>query len=135
MILNPGPSLDAESSLLTHVAANTLVLDHVHFKKLDLPRCALGDAGLSKLWTGLAGQAESLEWLDTSENHGVARFEIVQRTLRQLRRITKLNIAGNTRITSDESLFDKTSIGSWALRDLDLSGIAVRGTRLCAWKL
>ncbi|KAM4054739.1 leucine rich repeat protein [Hirsutella rhossiliensis] len=70
--------------------ANILVLDHVHFKKLDL-----------------------------------ARFEMMQNTLRQLKRITKLNIAGNTRITSDESLFDEAIIGSWALQDIDLSGIAL----------
>lgn len=118
-------------TLLTHVAANILVLDHVHFKKLDLAKCALGDAGLSKLWTGIAGQAHSLEWLDTSDNHGIARFEVIQYTLRQLRRITKLNIAGNTRITSGESLFDEATIASWALQDLDLSGIAVRETGLC----
>ncbi|PHH91376.1 hypothetical protein CDD83_684 [Cordyceps sp. RAO-2017] len=103
--------------------ANILVMDHVHFKKLHLARCALGDAGLSKLWRSLPGQAQSLEWLDTSENQGTVRFEDIQSTLRLLRRITRLNIAGNTRIASEESLFDETTMGSWALQELDLSGI------------
>lgn len=37
--------------------ANLFGLDYVRFKKLHLAKCALGDAGLSKLWMGLAGQA------------------------------------------------------------------------------
>ncbi|POR37921.1 Uncharacterized protein TPAR_01874 [Tolypocladium paradoxum] len=105
--------------------ANILVLDHVNFKKLHFAKCALGDAGLSKLWTGLAGQVHSLECLDTSDNQGIVRFDVIQNTLRRLRRITKLNIAGNTRITCDESLFDQETIGSWALQEIDLSAIAL----------
>ncbi|KND95287.1 hypothetical protein TOPH_00485 [Tolypocladium ophioglossoides CBS 100239] len=105
--------------------ANLLVLDDVNFKKIHFAKCALGDASLSKLWTGLAGQIHSLECLDTSDNQGIVRFDIIQNTLRRLRRITKLNIAGNTRITCDESLFDEETIGSWALQEIDLSGIAL----------
>lgn len=97
----------------------------MHFKKLHLSKCALGDAGLSKLWLGLAGQAHSLECLNTSDNQGTVRCDLVRNTLKRLRRITQLNIAGNTRITSDESLFDEAVMGGWALRDVDLSGIAV----------
>lgn len=104
------------------------MLDHVNFKKIHFAKCALGDAGLSKLWTGLAGQIHSLECLDTSDNQGIVRFDIIQNALRCLRRITKLNIGGNTRITCDESLFDEEAIGSWALQEIDLSGIAVRET-------
>lgn len=92
---------------------------------MDLSKCSLGDAGLSKLWVGLAGQADSLEWIDTSSNQGVVRFEIIQSTLSGMRRLSKLKIAGNTRIMSDESLFDAVTMQNWQLQELDLSGITV----------
>ncbi|KAG5984302.1 hypothetical protein E4U55_005365 [Claviceps digitariae] len=103
--------------------ANLLSLNHVHLRRLDLSRCSLGDAGLSKLWTSLAGQANSLEWIDTSNNHGVVRFETIQTTLGRMRRLSKLNIAGNTRILSEESLFNEMTIYDWELQELDLSGM------------
>ncbi|KAG6017543.1 hypothetical protein E4U43_000932 [Claviceps pusilla] len=103
--------------------ANLLALSHVHLRRLDLSQCSLGDAGLSQLWTSLAGQAKSLEWIDTSNNHGVVRFETIQSTLSKMRRLSKLNIAGNTRILSDESLFSETTIYDWELQELDLSGM------------
>lgn len=92
---------------------------------MDLSNCSLGDAGLSKLWVGLAGQADSLEWIDTSGNQGVVRFEILQSTLSGMRRLSKLKIAGNTRILSEESLFDAVTMQNWQLQELDLSGITV----------
>ena len=95
------------------------------FKKLELANCHLGDAAISKLWLNMAGQASSLQTLDTSGNHGIVKFELIQHSLSQLRAITKLNIAGNTRIDSDMSLFDEDAIHSWALEDLDISGIGV----------
>lgn len=98
----------------------------MHFRKLHLAQCALGDSSLSRLWTGLAGQAHSLESLDTSDNQGTVKFELMQGTLLRLQRITELRMAGNTRIPPEESLFHEAAIGSWRLRDLDLSGIAVR---------
>ncbi|KAG6004316.1 hypothetical protein E4U21_001175 [Claviceps maximensis] len=103
--------------------ANLLTLNHVHLRRLDLSRCSLGDAGLSKLWTSLAGQANSLEWIDTSNNHGVVRFEIIQSTLCRMRRLSKLNVSGNTRILSDEPLFNEMAIYDWELQELDLSGM------------
>ncbi|KYK57827.1 leucine rich repeat protein [Drechmeria coniospora] len=105
--------------------ANLLTVDHVHLKKLHLAKCALGDASLSKLWTGLAGQGRSLESLDTSDNQGIVRFDIMQGTLKKLARLTSLNVAGNTRITTDESLLDRKTLEGWHLRDLDLSGITL----------
>jgi hypothetical protein len=105
---------------------NILALDQVHLRGLDLSKCSLGDAGLSRLWVSLAGQADSLEWIDTSNNQGVVRFEIIQSTLSGLRRLSKLKIAGNTRILSEESLFDEVTMQGWQLQELDLSGIMVR---------
>ncbi|KAK2592971.1 hypothetical protein QQS21_009338 [Conoideocrella luteorostrata] len=103
--------------------ANLLVLDQVHLRRLDLSKCSLGDGGLSKLWVSVAGQANSLEWIDTSNNQGVVRFETIQTTLSGMRRLCKLKIAGNTRILSEESLFDEITMHDWELQELDLSGI------------
>ncbi|KFG83093.1 leucine rich repeat protein [Metarhizium anisopliae] len=103
--------------------ADLLTLDQVHLRRIDLSECSLGDAGLSKLWVSLAGQADSLEWINTSNNQGVVRFEIIQSTLSGLRRLSKLEIAGNTRILSEESLFDELTMQTWQLQELDLSGI------------
>lgn len=105
--------------------ANLLAMNQVHLRRLDLSKCSLGDAGLSKLWMSLAGQANSLEWIDTSNNHGVVRFETIQRTLSGMRRLSKLNIAGNTRLVSEEPLFDEMTICKWELQELDLSGVMV----------
>ena len=105
--------------------ANLLVLDHVSFRKLELSGCSLGDAGLSKFWTGLSGQAKSLETIDTSDNQGVVKFDIMRHTLGRLRAIKRLNIAGNTRLDSGRPIFDEATINRWALSELDLSGIAV----------
>jgi hypothetical protein len=102
-----------------------LALDYVHFRELELSQCYLGDAGLTKLWTGLSGQPECLEAIDTSDNQGTVKFEVIQYTLAQLRSLRRLNIAGNTRLTSDESIFEPAAIHSWKLEELDLSGIAV----------
>ncbi|PHH77678.1 hypothetical protein CDD80_330 [Ophiocordyceps camponoti-rufipedis] len=103
--------------------AHLLEQGQVHFKKLHLAKCALGDPGLLKLWKGLAGQAHSMESLDTSDNQGSVRFETIQSTLRRMRRLTRLVISGNTRITSDGSLLDGATMNLWALEELDLSGI------------
>ncbi|RDA86709.1 hypothetical protein CP532_4222, partial [Ophiocordyceps camponoti-leonardi (nom. inval.)] len=102
---------------------NLLKQGPVHFKKLHLARCALGDAGLLKLWKGLESQAHSLESLDTSDNQGSVQFETIQGTLRRMRRITRLVISGNTRISSDGALLDEATMSLWALEELDLSGI------------
>jgi Ran GTPase-activating protein (RanGAP) involved in mRNA processing and transport len=102
-----------------------LVLDHVGIKKLELSQCGLGNAGLSKLWTGLGGQASRLEVLDTSNNQGIVQPEIIRHTLGQLRALKVLKIAGNTRAHGDYPLFDQASIYCWNLEELDLSGIAV----------
>lgn len=91
-----------------------------------MAQCNLGDAGLTKLWTGLSGQSESLEVIDTSDNQGVVRFDVIRDTLAQLRSLRKLNIAGNTRVTPDISIFDEAAIHRWDLEEMDLSGIAVR---------
>lgn len=123
------PSPRALSRFLTPDPANMLGLDYAHIKKLHLSKCALGDAGLSRLWTALAGQAFSLECLDTSDNQGIVRFDIIRGTLSLLQRVVSLNIAGNTRILSDEPLLDADVMANWLLRDLDLSGIMVRYTR------
>lgn len=106
-----------------------MALGQVHLRRLNLSQCSLGDTGLSKLWVSLAGQANSLEMVDTSSNHGVVRFETIQTTLSRMRRLTKLNIAGNTRILSEESLFDEMTMHEWELQELDLSGIMVRNFR------
>lgn len=105
--------------------ANLLGLGQVGFKKLDVSNCCLGDTGLSKLWTGIAGQSTSLEALDTSENQGTVKFEIIRFALSQLRAVKSLNIAGNTRLTTEASLFDEAALNSWNLQQLDLSGISV----------
>ena len=108
------------------VPANVLGLDDVHMKKIELSNCALGDGDLTQLWSGLAGQAETIEWIDTSNNNGTVGFETITYTLRQLRNIKKLNISGNTRLISEEPLFAEGALNSWALQELDLSGIVVR---------
>lgn len=94
-------------------------------RKLDLANCGLGDEGLTTLWTGIAGQGTSLQHIDTSENQGTVKFEIIYDALSQLQVIKKLNIAGNTRIPLDVPLFDESALHTWALEELDLSGIAV----------
>ncbi|KAG6040421.1 hypothetical protein E4U41_000621 [Claviceps citrina] len=103
--------------------ANLLALNQVHLRRLDLSQCVLGDAGLSRLWTSLAGQANSLESIDTSNNRGVVRFDTIQSTLSRMRRLSTLKIAGNTRILSEASLFDEMTVYDWELQELDLSGI------------
>ncbi len=97
----------------------------MHVKELGLSQCHLGDAGLTKFWTCLSGQSESLEVIETSDNQGIVRFEVVRYTLSQLRALRILNIAGNTRLTTDESIFEPATINHWQLEELDLSGIAV----------
>ena len=109
------------------------MLDHVHLRKLDVSKCALSDSALSKLWIGLAGQGLSLQHLDLSKNQGVVRFDIVQDTLRRMRRLTSLNIAGNTRIVNDESLLDPYVMEHWMLQDIDLSGIMVSHNIRITW--
>lgn len=96
------------------------------FKRLEFAGCGLGDAGLTKLWAGLSGQARCLQTIDTSDNQGVARFDIMRHSLNQLQAVRKLVIAGNTRLDRDVPLFDEAAICNWALSELDLSGIAVR---------
>lgn len=105
--------------------ASILTLEHVRLKKIELAGCSLGDAGLNKLWTGLAGQARSLQTIDTSDNQGAAYLDIIRGALSQLRNLRKLKITGNTRLHPEVSLFDDTAINSWTLSELDLSGIAV----------
>lgn len=105
--------------------ANLLMLEQVHVRRMDLSKCSLGDSGLSRLWMSLAGQSNSLEWLDTSDNQGTVRFETIKSTLRRMKRLCKLKIAGNTRILSDEPLFDEMTMQEWELQELDLSGIAL----------
>lgn len=73
----------------------------------------------------LAGQANSLESIDTSNNHGVVRFETIQSSLSGMKRLSKLNIAGNTRFLSEESLFNEATMHDWELQELDLSGMMV----------
>jgi hypothetical protein len=106
--------------------ANTLLLEGVCIRRLDLANCGLGESGLSKLWTGLSGQAATLEVLDTSNNQGTVKFEVIRSTLSQLRAIRKLHIAGNTRVDSDASLLSASAMSSWSLQELDMSGIMVR---------
>jgi hypothetical protein len=102
-----------------------LVLDHVAFKKLDLSGCSLGDDGLTKLWCGLAGQADSLETLNTSDNQGVVKPDIIRHSLSQLRVLKRLDISGNTRLDPDRPVIDEATISRWSLVELDLSGIAL----------
>ncbi|KAL7937679.1 hypothetical protein V8C35DRAFT_185909 [Trichoderma chlorosporum] len=119
---NPiGPSDVAE-------LANVLAMDEVHMKKIELSNCGLGDVDLTKLWSGLAGQAETIECIDTSNNSGTVGFDTITYTLRQLRNIKKLNISGNTRLISEEPLFAEGALNSWALEELDLSGIVLNAT-------
>lgn len=99
----------------------------MHLKNIDLSNCGLGDIDLNKLWSGLAGQAETIECIDTSNNSGTVGFDTLTYTLRQLRNIKKLNISGNTRLVSEEPLFAERALHSWALQELDLSGIVVSG--------
>ncbi|KAK6448245.1 hypothetical protein FP744_10004495 [Trichoderma asperellum] len=108
--------------------ANVFGLDDVHLKKIDLSNCGLGDIDLNKLWSGLAGQAETIEYIDTSNNSGTVGFDTFTYTLRQLRNIKKLNISGNTRLVSEEPLFAEGALHSWALQELDLSGIVLNDT-------
>jgi hypothetical protein len=105
--------------------ANLLVLEHVRFTKLNLARCCLGDGGLTRLWSGMPGQAACLETIDTSDNQGTVKVEIISRALNQLRAINKLRIAGNTRLITNTPLFDEETINMWTLQELDLSGISV----------
>ncbi|KAM5351530.1 hypothetical protein ACJ41O_004253 [Fusarium nematophilum] len=107
--------------------ANLLVLEEVYMRKLDLSNCGLGDEGLTTLWTGISGQGSSLQHVDTSENQGTVKFEAIHYSLSQLQAIRKLNIAGNTRIPLDTPLFEEAVLNSWALEELDLSGIALNG--------
>lgn len=116
------------AQLLILVLANVFGLDDVHLKKIDLSNCGLGDIDLNKLWSGLAGQAETIEYIDTSNNSGTVGFDTLTYTLRQLRNIKKLNISGNTRLVSEEPLFAEGALHSWALQELDLSGIVVSGS-------
>lgn len=97
------------------------------FKDLKLDNCSLGDAGLTKLWSGLAGQGVTLETLDTSDNHGTVSSEIIRDTLSRFQALKRLNIAGNTRLGADFSLFDEKAINTWPLHELDVSGIVVSG--------
>lgn len=122
----PSQALD-NLYILTSPIANLLVLDHVSFRKLELSGCGLGDAGLSKLWTGLAGQAQSLETVDTSDNQGIVKSDILRQTLGRLRAIKRLNISGNTRLDSNRPIFEEATVNRWTLSELDLSGIAVSG--------
>lgn len=108
--------------------ANVFALDDVHLRKVDLSNCGLGDIDLNKLWSGLAGQAETIEYIDTSGNSGTVGFDTLTYTLRQLRNIKKLNISGNTRLVSEEPLFAEGALQSWALQELDLSGIVLNDT-------
>ncbi|QYT01164.1 PH domain-containing protein [Trichoderma simmonsii] len=108
--------------------ANVFALDDVHMKKIELSNCGLGDVDLTKLWSGLAGQAETVECIDTSNNSGTVGFETITYTLHQLRNIKKLNISGNTRLVSDEPLLTARALNSWALQELDLSGIILNTT-------
>ncbi|PHH76024.1 hypothetical protein CDD82_4165 [Ophiocordyceps australis] len=103
--------------------ATLLMHGTVHARKIHLARCALGDAELSTLWKSFAGQAQSLENIDTSENHGSVKFSAIKETLGRLKRVARLNIAGNTRITCDESLFEGAALNHWALQELDVSGV------------
>jgi len=105
--------------------ASLLVLDHVHFRKLELAGCSLGDAGLSKLAVGLAGQMDSLQVLDISDNQGVVKSDILRHSLNQLRALRKLNIASSTRLDSRYPVVDEAAIHNWSLTELDLSCIAL----------
>ncbi|KFA55474.1 hypothetical protein S40293_02078 [Stachybotrys chartarum IBT 40293] len=105
--------------------ATVMRQEHVCLRSLDLSRCNLGDAGLSQIWTGLAAQGLTLDTIDTSDNQGTVRGEILRNTLRQMKSLTKLRIAGNARLDSEKALFDEAALNCWALQELDLSGIAL----------
>lgn len=105
--------------------AVTLVLDHVRLRRLDLSNCDLGDAGLAKIWTALAAQGPSLEAIDTSNNWGFVKEDVMRNTLNQFRNLTTLRIAKNTRLESDTSLFEIKTMALWQLEVLDLSGIVL----------
>jgi hypothetical protein len=113
-----------DSTLLTITTAS-LLLDGVCVRRLDLANCGLGDAGLTKLWAGLSGQHATLEVLDTSNNQGTVKFEVIRNTLSHLRAVRKLHIVGNTRIDSDMSLLSQSAMSSWTLHEIDMSGIIV----------
>ena len=81
---------------------------------------------MSKLWAGIPGQAHSLQTIDTSNNHGIVKCDLLRHGLDQLRAIRKLNISGNTRLDTGNPLVDEATINGWTLTELDLSGIAVR---------
>lgn len=110
---------------LTLDVATIMRQEHVCLRSLDLARCNLGDAGLSQIWTGLAAQGLTLDTIDTSDNQGTVRGEILRNTFRQMKSLTKLRIAGNARLDSEKALFDEAAMNCWALQELDLSGIAV----------
>ncbi|CAG9971837.1 unnamed protein product [Clonostachys byssicola] len=105
--------------------ANVLVLDTVAFRSLKFAGCRLGDEGLSTLWTAFAGQAGSLEVIDTSNNQGTIKHELLKYTLRQLQYLRRLNIAGNTRLNPGQSLFEEATLHTWELEELDLSNITL----------
>ncbi|KAK3187246.1 hypothetical protein K4F52_003877 [Lecanicillium sp. MT-2017a] len=98
---------------------------HVHLRRLEIADCGLGDSSLSMLWKGLACQGGFLEVLDTSNNYGTVKFDIVCNALSQFKSLTKLCMARNTRLTSELSLFDDDALSSWPLQELDLSGITL----------
>lgn len=117
----------AASFVSTNVirVANALVLDHVSFRSIKFARCKLGDEGLAALWTGLSGQGDSLDTIDTSDNQGTVKFELFRYCLRQLQTIRRLNVSGNTRLHVAESLFEEPILNQWELEELDLSKITV----------
>lgn len=120
--------------ILTFCLATLLGLDYASFKKLDLSKCSLGDVGLSNLWEALPAQAETLEYLDTSNNQGTVKASTISNTLDQLKAVKQLRIAGNTRIYPDDCLFEAATLDRWALEELDLSNMAVGFTnwRFCS---
>lgn len=102
---------------------NVTELEKVHLRRLEVADCGLGESGLSRLWITLAAQARSLRAIDTSNNYGVVRLSLMREILSQLRGLTKLCIANNTRLDADTPLFDWEALSTWALQELDLSGI------------
>lgn len=122
-------SISLSGNLLYHGdvedMANLLVLDHTYLKKLEIAKCGLGDAGLTKMWTGITGQAASLEAVDTSDNQGTVKFDVMYQSLAELRAIKSLKIAGNTRLPPGVPLFDEAALNFWVLEELDVSNIAV----------
>lgn len=102
---------------------DTLSLQHVRLRRLELADCGLMDFGLSDIWTALDSQSESLEIIDLSNNQGTVRFEIICNALSHLAGATKLCIARNVRLATELSLFDDDTLATWQLQELDLSGI------------